>query len=48
MIYLQLGNPEKALEYWERALQVNPNLGQVEAAVEQLKRLLIDRRKGII
>ncbi|MBI2552973.1 MAG: tetratricopeptide repeat protein [Candidatus Rokubacteria bacterium] len=48
MIYLQLGKPEKALEYFQRALQVNPNLGQVEATVEQLKRLLIDRRKDTI
>lgn len=48
MIYLQQGKPEKALEYWERALQVNPNLGQVEAGVEQLKRVLIERRKGTI
>ena len=48
MIYLHLGKPEKALEYFQRALQVNPNLGQVEATVEQLKRLLIDRRKDTI
>lgn len=48
MIYLQLGKPEKALEYFQRALQVNPNLGQVEATVEQLKRLLIDRRRDTI
>lgn len=48
MIYLQLGKPEKALEYFQRALHVNPNLGQVEATVEQLKRLLIDRRKDTI
>ncbi len=48
MIYLQLGKPDKALEYFQRALQVNPNLAQVEAAVEQLKRLLIERRKDTI
>ena len=48
MIYLQQGKPEKALDYWERALQVNPNLGQVEATVEQLKQQLIERRKGTI
>ena len=33
MIYLQQGKPEKALEYFQRALGVNPNLGQVEATV---------------
>ena len=48
MIYLQLGKPDKALEYFQRALQVNPNLAQVEATVEQLKRLLIERRKDTI
>ena len=48
LIYLQLGKPEKALEYFQRALQVNPNLGQVEATVEQLKRLLIEQRKDTL
>ena len=48
MIYLQQSKPEKALEYFQRALQVNPNLGQVEATVEQLKQMLIERRKGTI
>ncbi len=48
MIYLKQGKPEKALDYWERALQVNPNLGQVEAAVEQLKRTLIQRKRDTI
>jgi tetratricopeptide (TPR) repeat protein len=48
MIYLKQGKPEKALEYWERALQVNPNLGQVEGAVEQLKRTLIQRKRDTI
>ena len=48
MIYLQQGKPEKALDYFQRALQVNPNLGQVEAAVEQLKRTLIQRKRDTI
>ena len=48
MIYLKQDKPEKALDYFQRALQVNPNLGQVEATVEQLKRVLIERRKGTI
>ncbi len=48
MIYLKQDKPEKALDYLQRALQVNPNLGQVEATVEQLKRVLIERRKGTI
>jgi len=48
MIYLQQGKPEKALDYFQRALQVNPNLGQVEATVEQLKRVLIQRKRDTI
>jgi tetratricopeptide (TPR) repeat protein len=47
-IYLQLGEPEKALEHFERALAVNPNLAQVEAMVEQLRSALIKRKKDTI
>ncbi|MBI4635330.1 MAG: tetratricopeptide repeat protein [Candidatus Rokubacteria bacterium] len=48
MIYLELNAPARALEYFERALRVNPNLLQVEAAVETLRQLLIQRRKDTI
>ena len=47
-IYLALGEPERALDYFQRALRVNPNLGGVEAAVAELKRIIIEKRKGII
>jgi tetratricopeptide (TPR) repeat protein len=47
-IYLQMDQPERALEYFERALAVNPNLTQVEQVVAQLRRLLIEKRKGTI
>jgi len=47
-IYLQLDKPELALQYFERALGVNPNLRSVEAAVRELKRLLLEKRKGTI
>ena len=47
-IYLALGQPERALDYFQRALAVNPNLERVEAAVEGLKRLIIEKRKGTI
>jgi tetratricopeptide (TPR) repeat protein len=47
-IYLALDQPEKALDYFERALKVNPNLKGVEEAVRDLKRALIERRKGTI
>jgi tetratricopeptide (TPR) repeat protein len=48
MIYLQLGDPEKAAAYFERALAVNPNLHQVEEALQTLRRLLLERRRRAI
>jgi tetratricopeptide (TPR) repeat protein len=48
MIYLELGQPAKALAYFERALAVNPNLDQVEAAVQAIKRLLLEQRRGTL
>jgi tetratricopeptide (TPR) repeat protein len=47
-IYLRLGQPEKALTYFERALAVNPNLEQVELTVRELRNQLIEKRKGTI
>ena len=47
-IYLRLGQPEQALAYFQRALQVNPNLTQVQAMIEELKQVLIEKRKGTI
>jgi tetratricopeptide (TPR) repeat protein len=43
MIYLQLDQPERALDYFRRALAVNPNLRQVRSTIEQLRRLLRER-----
>jgi len=48
MIYLQLDQPAVALEYFERALQVNPNLESTRQTIEMLKTLLIQRRKDTI
>jgi tetratricopeptide (TPR) repeat protein len=47
-IYLALDQPERALEYFQRALTVNPNLHQVELAVAELKRLLAEKRRNTI
>jgi tetratricopeptide (TPR) repeat protein len=47
-IYLHLGQPERALDYFQRALAVNPNLLQVEMAVEQLKQVLIQKRRDTL
>lgn len=48
MIYLELGKPEQALHYFQRALAVNPNLSQVAAAVEELKQFLARQRRDSI
>jgi tetratricopeptide (TPR) repeat protein len=41
-IYLHLGQPDKALEYFRRALAVNPNLDGVRSMIEALEA----RRRG--
>ena len=48
MIHTQLGNPERALEYFDRALRINPNLDGVRDAVETLRRLVIQRRRNTL
>ncbi|MBI3636268.1 MAG: tetratricopeptide repeat protein [Candidatus Rokubacteria bacterium] len=48
MIYLDLDQPARALQYFEKALAVNPNLTQVEETAEMLRRLLLQRRRNAI
>ena len=48
LIYLKLDQPARALEYFERALRVNPNLDQVRQTVDDLRQLLIQRRKDVL
>jgi len=48
MIYMQLDQPARAIEYLERALTVNPNLEQVAHTIEALQRLLQQRRRDMI
>jgi len=43
-IYLQLDRPDKALEYFRRALAVNPNMDGVQAMVGRLEELEARRR----
>jgi tetratricopeptide (TPR) repeat protein len=47
-IYLRLDQPEKALEYFRRALAVNPNLDGVRGVVETLEELEARRRQRTI
>jgi tetratricopeptide (TPR) repeat protein len=48
LIYLQLRQPERALLYFERALAVNPNLDQIQAAVEALRDALGRQQRNSI
>ena len=48
LIYTQLGEPERALDYFERALRVNPNLDDVREAAEALRPIVIQRRRNTL
>jgi tetratricopeptide (TPR) repeat protein len=48
MIYVELDQPGRALEYFRKALAVNPNLTSVEQAIETLKAQLLQRRRDTI
>lgn len=48
MIYLRLGQPARALEYFERALAINPNLHSVRETAEAIREHLIQRRRDTI
>jgi tetratricopeptide (TPR) repeat protein len=48
MIYLELDQPAQALDYFQQALRVNPNLESIRQTVEMLKTLLIQRRKDTL
>lgn len=47
-IYSGLGNAEKALEYFAKALAINPNLHGVAANVQALRGLLSERQRKSI
>jgi len=44
-IYFHLQQYDKAIEYWKRALEVNPNMAGVENNIEFTEKLLEERRK---
>jgi tetratricopeptide (TPR) repeat protein len=47
-IYLQLEDYEKSLEFFRRALAVNPNMDGVEISIHKLEELLREKRKRMI
>ena len=42
--YLRLNQPERALEYFQRALDVNPNMAGIEAAIEDLQEAIENKQ----
>jgi tetratricopeptide (TPR) repeat protein len=44
-IYFQLELYEKAIEYWERALRVNPNMSGIELNIEAARQLIARRQR---
>ena len=44
-IYVQLEQPERALDYFQRALKINPNMEGVAQSIEVLKEF-VSRRRG--
>ena len=44
-IYLRLQQPERALPYFERALAVNPNMEGVAQLIEELRALIVKKRR---
>jgi tetratricopeptide (TPR) repeat protein len=46
--HLHKGNLERAAEYFERALTVNPNLEQIEALLGEIREVLLARRRQSI
>lgn len=48
MIWLRLDEPARALERFEQALAVNPNLDSVRETIDALRTLLIQQRRNAI
>ena len=45
-IYFKLEQYGKAIEYWKRALRVNPNMGGVEMSIKATEQLLAAKRRN--
>ena len=46
--YLRLNQPELALDYFQRALEINPNMPSVESAIEDLQDEIDAKRDRVI
>ncbi len=48
LIYVQMNQPERAMEYFKRALKINPNMQGVATNIELLQKLLDEKKKKYI
>ena len=47
-IYVRKGDLERALDYFRRALTINPNMEGVRNSIELIEKLLVERRRKFI
>ena len=47
-IYVRKGNLERALDYFRRALAINPNMEGVRSSIELIEKVLVERRGKFI
>lgn len=48
LIYSRLDQPERALAYFKRALRINPNMQGVARNIEQLQRMIDEKRRRYV
>ena len=48
LIYVQMNQLERAVEYYQRALKINPNMQGVAVNIELLRKQLAEKRKSYI
>ena len=47
-IYVRKGNLERALDYYRRALAINPNMDGVRTSIGLIEKILVERRRKFI